>query len=835
MGGIRTGLDALEFVLAGARVSVGTVTFQRPEALRRASAASSRSPSPSAASSRCPTPSATRTARTRPPCPAVRSPRASHDVRPTPTTSSGGCRGMTGSPRSPSPSTAPTSRPSSRVGPRRLWSARLDDEGRSPDLPPRRRRRRAAREASGGRDVFLDLKLRHPEHGGGRRALGRAPGAGVPHGAHAGGGGDDPRRRRAARDAASWRSPVLTSMSGRPRGRGPAGPALDAARRLAVLAVGCRRIARSSARRRRSQPSRPGARRHRAHHARRPSGRAALGDQQRVATPSRRSPTAPTCSSSAAPSPAPTTSPRPPPPSPPRWPDGGLLTRGSAEVRSRITSGHGVPSEQVTDRHRPPGGMAPWRDRARERLRFRAITSPTPWRSVSMRLGKLAAFSAAAAAAGHRRAPRPDDRLRLHHVQGRRLNPGQFVQYKAEAPCQRRARRVRRRRRPQGSTGPARVLDAPRALPAVLRLDGRNLGLSFDYRYRFVDAPKSPSGRGLLEVRALGTPSDPTAFRWPTTTRSTTNRRHRPGPQHRRAVGGRVLGPTPRAAWASTPRSRTVFLVNWWGRKGTSRFHVFRKDRPADPDTGVNFGATRLARHDRLGRHLRAHLVLTCPRVLGPGATTGTSTTPTSTATASADYRIPPVWGTARTPTARPASSGRPRQGGPLHRAQPALHLVAAVRPAGDRAAASGKTKVVVNLFDDDQPRGALTGSKVGGSKSSGRRLEPYHSFSRDAEPARRLRQRTATAFDVWAGNDTTSKGCWDDYGTKEAALYCSLDPRRSLFLPASGKNYVGASTSGTPRTRRWATSSACSASPTTTGSTAPRALRLRVRVPDVP
>ena len=102
---------------------------------------------------------------------------------------------------------------------------------------------------------------------------------------------------------------------------GLAGPPLDAVRRLAVLAVGAGAGAlvcspqEVAAVRAEVGPDvvliTPGVR---------PAG-ADVGDQARVATPSRPSPTAPTCSWSAARSPAPPTRARPPPRSPPRCAD----------------------------------------------------------------------------------------------------------------------------------------------------------------------------------------------------------------------------------------------------------------------------------------------------------------------------------------------------------------------------------------------------------------------------------------------------------------------------------------------------------------------------------
>lgn len=145
----------------------------------------------------------------------------------------------------------------------------------------------AAREASGGRDVFLDLKLHDIPHtvAGAARSVAHLSPAYLT--VHASGGA---AMIRAAADALPETRvvavTVLTSMSEDDLAAvGLRGPALDAARRLAVLAVGAgaRAIVCSPqevAAIRTEVPDdvvliTPGVR---------PAG-AALGDQQRVATP----------------------------------------------------------------------------------------------------------------------------------------------------------------------------------------------------------------------------------------------------------------------------------------------------------------------------------------------------------------------------------------------------------------------------------------------------------------------------------------------------------------------------------------------------------------------
>lgn len=412
-----------------------------------------------------------------------------------------------------------------------------------------------------------------------------------------------------------------------------------------------------------------------------------------------------------------------------------------------------------------------------------------------MRLGKLAAGAAAAAAAVAVGLLAPTTAASgSTTLKGDGLNPGQFVQYKQkmqvnvvlvgyDSDVVRGIKKVL----PASSTPVVRY-------PQFYGLDGRNLGLSFDYSYRFVDAPKSFEDAVFSKFKAIGTPSDPTVFQ----------QEYNDQVHNKLDVTGPVLNIDAPSAekvleanaasrlGINTQKSYTVFLVNWWGRKDF-KFHVFRKTDEPDPDTGLNFGAVKSSRAmiawgGTSGRTWFYDLSA------GPEAWGNNWNVDDADldGNGKADYRIPPIWEYG-SHAYRPAS----KLGGDLGKVVRyiALNLLFTSSPLYDPLVtapqAGGKTKVVVNLFDDDPASKGADWVKVGSSRSEWSQLEPYHSFSASLNQRGGSDAETATAFDVWAGTDTTSKGCWDDFGTSEAALFCSLDPRRSLFLPASGKNYV--------------------------------------------
>jgi hypothetical protein len=373
------------------------------------------------------------------------------------------------------------------------------------------------------------------------------------------------------------------------------------------------------------------------------------------------------------------------------------------------------------------------------------------------------------------------------------LNPGQFVQYRQKVPVN----VVLVGYDDDVVRGLSKVLPASSTplvrYPQFYGLQGRNLGLSFDYSYKFIDAPASFENSVFSKFASIATTSGPTVFQQAYNDQLN-NVRDVTGPVLNidAPSAEKILEQTAATQLGINGRtSYTVFLVNWFGRKDF-KFHVFRKTDEPDPDTGVNFGATRSSR-----------------AMIAWGGTTGRSWFYDLSAGPEAwgnnwnvddadldgngvpDYRIPPIW-----EYGKGAYRSVSKLGGDLGKVVRyiALNLLFTSSPLYDplvtAPAAGGKTKVVVNLFDDDPAVSGADWVQTSSSRSEWAQLEPFHDITASLNQRGPSDPETAIAFDNWAGTASTP-GCWDSFGTSEAALFCSLDARRSLFLPASGKNYI--------------------------------------------
>ena len=131
-----------------------------------------------------------------------------------------------------------------------------------------------------------------------------------------------------------------------------------------------------------------------------------------------------------------------------------------------------------------------------------------------------------------------------------------------------------------------------------------------------------------------------------------------------------------------------------------------------------------------------------------------------------------------------------------------------------------GAKKVVYTMFEADPASQGTDFLDLSSSKAEWQDLEPYVRWKTsltDVDPINPGSQRT---LDIFAGLNEP-RAARAQYGDSFAQPFCYYDARRGKYLPPSGKDYVegvyGFNTTEMPSASR----PGCSATPTTTGSTA--------------
>ncbi len=329
--------------------------------------------------------------------------------------------------------------------------------------------------------------------------------------------------------------------------------------------------------------------------------------------------------------------------------------------------------------------------------------------------------------------------------------------------------------------------------PLFYGVEGRDLGLHFDYSYRVIDAPKSFENSYFDALARLGTVTDRTTFQTDYNHQKTNNR----------VVAKKVLeidAPTAESVLErkaqnrlgiDTEKSYTVFLVNWYGRDDF-RFHVYRKTDTVDPDTGYNFGTERASRAmiawgGSSGRTWFYDLSA------GPESWSGNWNVDDADVDGdgSADYRMPPIWEYAANGNRKRSALGSDLG---LVVRYVALNLLFTSSPLYDPMNTApqpgGAKHVALTMFEADPASTGTDFQQLSSSRSEWRDLEPYHRWTiseADVDPINSGSQRT---LDIFAGL-TDLVGCSGPYGDTFAQPYCYYDKHRAKYLPAPSADYV--------------------------------------------
>lgn len=327
--------------------------------------------------------------------------------------------------------------------------------------------------------------------------------------------------------------------------------------------------------------------------------------------------------------------------------------------------------------------------------------------------------------------------------------------------------------------------------PAFYGLEGRNLGLQYNFSYTSTFVGKKVADKFFSYLDQIGTVDEPTVYQ------SLYNE-----------MENNVLNVPDEVLYIDAPsvenwlnqnlnvnkKGYTIVFINWYGRPDF-QFHVYTKTDVADPDTGYNFGVNRSSRkmiawggsNSRLWFHdLSA----------GPEAWTANYDVdnPDLDDNGYEDYRMPPIWEYSangyRDPSALSADLG-------FITRFVAIDLLFTTSPLYDPLATApevnGSKIAHINMMEDDPASQGTDWINTDLVKQQWSDFQPYYDWQvnmTDLNPIDADAQRSFRIFAEVLEEDD----CWNDYGTPFAQLFCFFDINRDDYIPAyTADDYVAA------------------------------------------
>lgn len=330
--------------------------------------------------------------------------------------------------------------------------------------------------------------------------------------------------------------------------------------------------------------------------------------------------------------------------------------------------------------------------------------------------------------------------------------------------------------------------------PLFYGLNGRDMGLHFDFKYRFINTNTSFENTFFNYLAHAGSTGPLTTFQ-----------------QAYNDQEKNVLDVAPTVRYIDGPsvekwlenqssslnidrdHSYTVYFINWYSRKDF-QFHVYTKTDEPDPDTHVNFGADRASRKmiawgGSSGRSWFYDLSA------GPEAWSGNYVvdTPDLDANGVEDYRMPPIWEYSKKGY-RDLSKLNSDLGKVARFV--AINLLFTSSPLYDplitAPAAGGKKVVYINMFEDDPNSKGTDWIDRKYTLGKLRDFEPYYKWDVRLKD-RQLDAGAERAFRIFAGV-LAEDDCWTQYGDTFAELFCYFGANRDTYVPKFSPNdYVGA------------------------------------------
>ncbi len=322
-----------------------------------------------------------------------------------------------------------------------------------------------------------------------------------------------------------------------------------------------------------------------------------------------------------------------------------------------------------------------------------------------------------------------------------------------------------------------------------------NIHGDYEYNYVFADSSFNDSFFGYLT--SIGTDGTLTAYQKAYNTQS--NRSITIEPPHSLYIDAPStelwLMQHGRSDLGLDVANYTIFFVNWYGRDDF-QFHVYTHTGDPDPDTGVDFGSVydqskMIAWGGSYGRTWFYDLSA------GPEAWSSNwdINEPDVDGGGDVDYRMPPVWEYGNLTGYRPFDN----LSGDLGKVARwvAINLLFTTSPLYDPLVSEpfpGRGKrLYINMFEDDPSANGLDWITKRYILRIMRDFEPQYSWRVTIKDQPLKGSKMRRPFRIWAGWNGAN-GCWNDYGTTFAELFCTAQEKRDSFLPVVKplKSYIG-------------------------------------------
>ncbi len=320
--------------------------------------------------------------------------------------------------------------------------------------------------------------------------------------------------------------------------------------------------------------------------------------------------------------------------------------------------------------------------------------------------------------------------------------------------------------------------------PQFYGLQGRNMGLAYEFRYRFDFASRPFEQRFFKFLAASGVEGPLTVFQ------------EAYNAQQRNVLD--VAGPV---LYIDAPRVEkyldehdgrrrpgyTIYFINWYGRSDF-RFHLYSKTDEVDPDTAVNFGLRGSRKMIAWGGSSSRTWFYDLSA--GPESWTNNWIVDDD----QSQYHMPPVWEYAN-PGYRPPAQLSQDLGFVARFV--GIDLLFTTSPLYDplnTAPGAGGGKVAHVAMLQENPTGnGLSYFNADFMKRQMATFQPYYPWTIGLSNSNPVDSGAKKALDIFAGTVVDASECWTGYGTPFAQMYCYFDLNLGAYVPAYGRrDYVG-------------------------------------------